>query len=567
MPPVFSRELKEKIIFADGLEYQPRTSPCESHCPAGNPIQKMHQLIQENRLEEALEYLMCRNPLGGITGRICPHPCEESCNRNQHDEGVSIRALERFVSDRAKRAEVHKPIKNEATGKSVAVIGSGPAGMSCAYFSALLGHTVTVFESSPHAGGMPRTAVPDFRLPKDVVDREIGQILETGVRVHTNTTVGQDIELRQILATFDACLIASGTWKERRLDVPGGDLALPGVSFLKGVGLGRRNTPGEEVVIVGGGGVAFDCAFTAKRLGTGCVHIVCVEDRDHMCAPPDEIRQAESEGILIHNSSMLSRIVHQGDEVTGVEFFEISSFKFDQKGDLSVESCPDEKKVLKADTVIAAIGVKPELGFLEKSFHFEVTPKGTLEVDPVTMATSVEGVFAAGDVVSGPSTVAAAVGSGRYAAMALDRYLKGQETIEPARIRIDEKGLMDVGKCPGGLTPHIVAFEEIWNLSYHEKRPRQKTAVLQVSEAVLSFEEIDQGFGEKEAGIEAGRCFHCGHCISCGTCVEDCPGHILSMTDDGPEVTYPDECWHCGCCRIGCPTGAILYKFPLNMML
>lgn len=567
MPPVISRELKDKIIIANGLEYQPRTSPCEAHCPAGNPIQKMHQLIPENRLEEALEYLMCRNPFAGITGRICPHPCEESCNRNHHDEGISIRALERFVSDHAKRAKVRRPIKNEPTGKSIAVIGSGPAGMSCAYFSALLGHAVTVFESSPHIGGIPRTAVPDFRLPKDVVDREIGLILETGVRVHTNTTVGKDIGLQQILTKYDACLIAVGAWKERRLDVPGGDLSSPGVSFLKGVGLGRRDVPGEEVVIVGGGGVAFDCAFTAKRLGAGSVHIVCVEDRDHMCAPPDEIRQAESEGIVIHNSSMISRIVHQGDGVTGVEFFEISSFKFDQKGKLSVESYLDEKEMLKADSVIAAIGLQPELGFLEQAFHFEVAPKGTLEVDPVTMATTVDGVFAAGDVVSGPSTVAAAVSSGRYAAMAVDRYLSGQKTIEPARIRIDEKGSIDVGGYPNGVTPHFVAFEEIWNLPYHEKKARQKTAGLPVSEPVLSFEEMNRGFAEEEAGIEAERCFHCGHCISCGICVDDCPGLILSMTDDGPEVAYPDECWHCGCCRIGCPTGAISYKFPLNMML
>jgi len=369
------------------------------------------------------------------------------------------------------------------------------------------------------------------------------------------------------LTNFDACLIAAGTWKERRLDVPGGGLALPGVSFLKGVGLGRRDALGEKVVISGGGGVALDCAFTAKRIGAKSVHIVRIEDRDHMCAPSDEIRQAEAEGIVIHNASMVSRIMYQGQGVTGVEFLKISSFDFDEKGGLSVESDGHKKELLEADAVIAAIGVQPELGFLEKTLPFKVTPKGTLEVDPSTTATSVEGVFAAGDVVSGPSTVAGAVGSGRYAAIAMDRYLRGQKSIEPARIRIDEKGSIDFGECPSGVTPHIVAFEEIWNLSYHEKRPRQKTAGLQASESILSFEEMNRGFGDEEAAIEAGRCFHCGHCISCGACLEDCPGLILTMGDNGPEVAYPDECWHCGCCRIGCPTGAILYEFPLNMML
>src|SRR3972149_1923539 len=221
MPPKFSKEMMEKIIFPEGLDDQPRTSPCEANCPAGNPIQKASALIQENRIEEALEYLRSRNPMPGTTGRVCSHPCEENCNRNKYDEGLSIRALERFAGDHADLTRVVKPQRKESSGKRLAVIGTGPAGMTGAYFSALLGHDVTVFESSPTLGGIPRMGIPDFRLPKDVVDREIGQILEVGVRARTNTLVGKDLDFERILKDYDACLIAVGTGKEKGLDVPG----------------------------------------------------------------------------------------------------------------------------------------------------------------------------------------------------------------------------------------------------------------------------------------------------------------------------------------------------------
>ena len=298
MPPRFSKEIQGKVTFPDWLSYQPRTSPCEASCPAGNPIQKVNALIKENRAEEALEYLRSRNPFPGITGRVCAHPCEQSCNRNKYDEGLSIRALERFAADHADLTRIMRLQKRERTGKALAIIGSGPAGLTCAYFSALLGHDVIVFESSPNLGGLPRIGIPDFRLPKDVVDREVGQILEVGVRARPNTTVGRDIEFDKILADFDACLIAVGTWKERSLNVPGFESSLSGLSFLRQVNLGRRDRMGDRVVIMGGGGVAFDCAFTAKRLGASEVHVVCVEDKGNLCASAEDVMQAAAEGIL-----------------------------------------------------------------------------------------------------------------------------------------------------------------------------------------------------------------------------------------------------------------------------
>ena len=214
MPPVFSRETTRVSVQDASHAGQGRTSPCECRCPAGNPIQKMERAIADGNEALALEYLRARNPFPGVTGRVCPHPCETGCNRNSYDEGVAIRALERHAADYGSAFRRMKSLPS--TGKRIAVIGSGPAGLTCAYFSALLGHTVDVFEASPVAGGVPRQAIPDFRLPKAVVDREVGLVLGLGVNILTNTAVGRDISLASLLERYDACLIAAGNGKERR---------------------------------------------------------------------------------------------------------------------------------------------------------------------------------------------------------------------------------------------------------------------------------------------------------------------------------------------------------------
>jgi len=326
-----------------------------------------------------LAYLRSRNPFAGITGRVCAHPCEGVCNRNEYDEGLAIRALERFAADHADVAPVGQPQRAKRTGKKVAIIGSGPAGMTCAYFSALLGHAVTVFESSTTLGGIPRTAIPDFWLSKDIVEREIVQILELGVRAETNTAVGKDIAFNKILKEHDACLIAVGASKERDLDIPGNEMMVPAISFLKGVNLGQRDKVGARVVIVGGGGVAFDCAFTAKRLGAAEVHIVCVEGQDCMCAPPQEISKAGAEGITVHNSKMISSVLDKDGKSIAIEYYEISAFEFDAECRLSVQPVSGEKKRLETDFVISAVGGKPDLTFIGNNDKFEFTPNGTLK--------------------------------------------------------------------------------------------------------------------------------------------------------------------------------------------
>ncbi len=570
MPPRFSRELKSKVIFSSSLPYQPRTSPCEAQCPAGSPIQKVHSLLKENRPEEALEYLRCRNPFPGITGRCCPHPCESVCNRSRYDEGIAVRELERFAADAADRSKVRRPYKELSTGKKIAIIGSGPAGMSCAYFSALLGHHVTVFEASPTIGGIPRTAAPAFRLPKDVVEREMSQVLELGVRVHTSTQVGKDVAFEEIRTRYDACVIATGAWKERSLDIPGGDLSLPAVAFLKSVNLGMRAPIGQSVVVVGGGGVAFDAAFTARRLGAARVTILCLEPQDAMCAPADEIRQAKAEGIAILNSRLVTSVVHEGRRVSGVESVGIRSFCFDEEGCLQSEADGSAAaRVVAADAVLCAAGVIPDLSFLEGLEGLEVNPGGTLKIDPHTRETSIPGLFAAGDVATGASSIANAIGGGRITAIAVDRKLMGRSAEEPVEIGVSETFDLYRFQTPNAPAPHVVEFEELLNTPYFEKKARVAVAGDNSGSSgpSLSFAELRGGLAPVAAAKEADRCFHCGHCTSCGTCVESCPGHILAMTPEGPQVAYPDECWHCGCCRIGCPGSSVLYEFPLNMLL
>lgn len=561
MPPVFSREITRPIISTTKLKFQARTSPCEASCPAGNPIQKVQSLVKEGRYDEALRFLRARNPFPGTTGRVCTHPCEIDCNRGTYDEAISIRGLERSIADYADMTRIRKPVRMARSGKKIAVIGGGPAGLTFAYFASLLGHEVTIFEAGPILGGMPRLNVPEYRLPKDMLDLEIGLVLETGVKARTNTKVGRDISYDEIRASFDAVCIATGTWKERELDVPGAGKAVKGVEFLRLVNLGITRDVGKKVIIAGGGGVAFDCAFTARRLGAEEVHVVCLEAAGKMCAPPDDIVQAREEGILIHNSLMVSRVLEKNGKGIGIEFFEVSSFFFDEAGNAHIKPAAGERKSLPGDTIIFAVGVQPELEFI-KGTGIALNADGTIKLDAQTKSTSVTGVFAAGDVVVGPSIVASAVGQGRETALAVHRYLTRNGT-ERDVLAIGDDGAILTESVGRDGRPHVVAFDEMWNPEHYEKAARSKTGV----STRISFQERDTGLDQSAATAEAARCFHCGHCDKCGKCVEDCPGLILEMKEEGPDVIYPDECWHCGNCRISCPDSAISYEFPLYTLV
>lgn len=562
MPPKFSREITPPIVHGQCLKDQFRTSPCEAHCPAGNPIQKLNSLVARGQFAEALRVVRAKNPFPGMTGRVCPHFCQESCNRGDFDGAVTIRALERAAADQGGLDGAWGIRPRPATGRSVGIVGSGPAGLTAAYFLALLGHSVTVYEAGPVLGGLPREAVPSFRLPKDVVDREVGLILQLGVKALVNTRVGRDVSLAQLRQEHEAVIVAVGTQRERSLPLPCADKALAAVAFLREVNQGRhRDMRGASVVIMGGGGVAFDCAFSARRLGAGEVHILCLEECGKMLAPADDLVQAAAEDIRIHNTCTMSKVL-LGDDgaVLGAEYFDVATCCFDEAGKVSLKPVPDSHQRLKADYVILAVGTQPELEFMAEAAP-QCTPRGLLAVD-ANQATSLRGVFAAGDVATGPGSIAGAIGSGRATAFTVHGYLTGASAPVYA---LDADGrIVEAPALAGDTPPHVVAFDEIIGLYQYARR----TPPVAEHATPPSLRELEQPLPREAAMAEAEACFHCGHCKSCGTCVADCPGYVLVQDDTGkPTVVYGEECWHCANCRTSCPCSAVAFEFPLRMLV
>lgn len=564
MPPIYSKRLTRRVLHGNALPDQRRNSPCEHACPAGTAIQSVHFLLADGNTNDALATLLSRNPFPGITGRVCPHFCENACNRAKHDEAVSVRALERFAAD---HGEAPWPAHAPSSGKRIAVIGAGPAGLSCACQAALLGHAVTVFEASPLMGGIPRQSIPDFRLPKQVADYETARTLKAGdITVHTNTALGRDVFLSDLRQHFDACVIAAGLQKERRLPIPGSELTTQAVSWLKAATMDRHSLQGKRALIIGGGGVAFDCAFTALRLGASAVTLVCLEAADAMRVPEEEKRQAAEEGVVICNSYSATCITRQPDGALTLDADRVATFTFGNDGALHLQTVPGESASFTADVIICASGLQSDIAALGEGMP-ALTPRECIAVDPQTLATSLPGVFAAGDIADGPSSVAAAIGSGRAAALAAHKYVMNLSPETCLNVSVNHEGMVDIQQVAPLCPAHVVEYEEMLNVDWHEHAPRAVPARQDAAAPTLPFRELLPPLSGEEATAEASRCLHCGQCSSCGNCVDACPGHILEMGTDGPYVAWPDQCWHCGCCRIACPDGAISYLFPLTMMV
>lgn len=564
MPPRYSREISSPIVFGDQLKDQFRTSPCETSCPAGNSIQKMQTLLEQGDFTEALRYLRAKNPFPGITGRVCPHFCMSACNRSHQDACVNIRALERAACTLAEQGKnVFRRQPN--TGKRVSVIGGGPAGLTSAYYLALLGHAVTVYEAEPVLGGIPRYGVPHFRLPRDVVDREVGMILEAGVRARVNTRVGEDITFDAITERADAVVIATGTPTENSLPIPGAEHAIKGMAFLRASALGNKPEVGKTVVIMGGGGVAFDCAFTARRLGAQNVHIICLEQADAMRAPEEDLRLAAQEGVHVHNACTMSKVLVENGVVKGVDYYAVKTCNFDAKGQLQLEPVPGGEHSLACDSVIFAVGMKADLSFLQANANIALTPRQWVKVDE-RQQSSRAGIFAAGDVATGPASIARAIGDGRKAAFAVHAWLTG----EKARVYIlnSENRIEPCDSLAADSAPYIVQYEDIYGIAPDE---HSDSVQENPSQCTMPFAELTQGLTAQQAQQEAARCLHCGHCKACGTCVSDCPGYVLELrphsAGERPEVMHGDECWHCANCRTSCPCGAIGFSFPLHMQV
>jgi heterodisulfide reductase subunit A-like polyferredoxin len=491
-------------------------APCQDACPAGQKAQGYIALIREGRWQDAMRTIKIDNPFPGICGRICNHRCEEACSRALVDEPINIRALKRFVTDKI-YAEPRQPVEPapRVHEQRVAIIGAGPCGLTAAQDLALAGYGVTVFEAMPVAGGMLRLGVPEFRLPAEIIEREVQDIVDLGVDLRLNTRVDNLDDLFN--EGFDAVLISVGAHEGIRLPIPGADLddVLINTDFLRDVRLGEPPELGERVLILGGGNVALDCARTAVRLGKGGktaeVHLACLEGREEMPAHSWEIEAAEAEGVVIHNDRTFERVLadRQG-RVTGVECRQVSSFHFDESGRLHLEKAPDSSHTLSCDTVIFSVGQRAGLAFIPADAGVGLTASKAIAVNPNTLTATREGVFAAGDSVSGTAFVIEAVNSGHKVAQSIERYLQGQ-FLEPP-----PKPQLPVAR------PSAVEIQDRLERGEIERQPRIIPLELPVETRIENFAEIEAGYDDERAKAEASRCLSCGVCSECMSCVFAC---------------------------------------------
>jgi heterodisulfide reductase subunit A-like polyferredoxin len=499
-------------------------SPCRDACPAGQRAQGYIALIREGRYDDALRVIKEDNPFPGICGRICNHRCEDACNRGLIDEPINIRALKRFVTDKV-YAEPRQPIEAvEITqDKRIAIIGAGPCGLTAAQDLIRLGYPVTIFEALPVAGGMLRVGVPEYRLPTEIIEREVADILDLGVELRLNTVVEDLDELFE--QGFDAVLIAVGAHEGIRLPIPGADLegVLINTRFLRDVRLDRYTpdengqvtnpdgTPfGKRVLILGGGNVAIDCARTAARLGAE-VHLACLEPRESMPCHAWEADTAEEEGVTIHADRTFIRVVNNGQgHAIGVECARVAHFEFDHEGRLSVETIPDSEHMLEADTIIFSVGQRAGLAFIPEDAGVGITRQRTIAINPNTMAATRPGVFAAGDSVSGTAFVIEAVASGHQAAESIYRYLKGDELEAPP------KPDLPVVKFTRAELLERVAHGEF------ELKDRVPMPELPLEGRLGNFAEVERGYTDELAQEEAARCLSCALCSECLSCQYIC---------------------------------------------
>jgi NADPH-dependent glutamate synthase beta subunit-like oxidoreductase len=540
--------------------YEDKTSPCSAACPVGNDIVALIQKITEGDFEGAWNLIQNENPFPGVCGRVCFHPCESKCNRREYDEPIAIHALERFVSDFA--SSLDKKLKKAPGARKgkIAVIGSGPAGLSCAYHLAKLDYEATVFESSSLAGGMLRTGIPSYRLPKDVLDREISNIAALGVEIRTGMPFGEDLNLDG-LKNYQAIFLATGTHRGRDLHIPGEKRkgVFSGLDLLKKINLGKKVKLGDKIAVIGGGNTAIDVARSVIRLGEKAT-ILYRRSKEEMPAFEEEMEEALEEGVKIRYLVNPIRI-QQKDSFQRLECLRMELGEKDESGRRRPVPIANSNFFFEADNVIIAAGEEIEFSFL---------PKGLEKREGIILtqrdgSTGIKGIFAGGDLASNQRTVAHAIGSGKKAALAIDCYLNGKNSEEVLRqILIGEGPSISMFRYLHPqerlMNPHVVMSDEL-NTDYFEPSRRQREIRGSIKKRIKGFEEVTSGFTEGVALDEAERCFSCGTCVGCENCYVFCPDASIIKANGvlSHQVDY-DFCKGCGICFSECPRGVISLK-------
>ncbi len=496
-------------------------SPCTNACPNHVNAHGYVALIAQGKYQEAMEVILRTLPFPGVIGRICPHPCETACRRAEVDAPISICALKRFVADQVDIDDIPVP-EIDKRDEKVAIIGSGPAGLTAAHFLALEGYESTVFESQPVAGGMLRVGIPDYRLPPEVLDKEIGAITRLGVEIKFNTALGRDVSIDGLFKEgYKAIYLAIGAHKDLQLNIPGEDAegVLSSVDFLHRVNLGELTTLEGRAVIVGGGNVAIDTARSALRLGAEKVTIIYRRTRAEMPAYEYEVEDALAEGIDIQYLTAPQQILTKDNEVIGVQCIKMELGEPDSSGRRRPVPVPGSEFIVETEWMLPAIGQTPESAFLADSSGLEISRWGTIEADPVTFATKAEGVFAGGDAHTGPWVAIGAVAHGREAAISISRYLRGED--------------MGAGREPVEFPQEnfVPIPEDI------EAIPRAKQAHIGMAERTGGFAEVELGFSEEQARAEAAKCLNCMSCCECLACVTACQAEAVEHSMQGQEVT------------------------------
>jgi len=508
--------------------YLDRLPPCNNACPAGENIQRWLFHAEEGNYHAAWQKLMEDNPLPGVMGRVCYHPCQTACNRAALDEAVDIHAIERFLGRKAWEEKWMPEFEAEPSGKKVLVVGAGPSGLSAAYQLTRMGHTVTIREAGPMAGGMMRFGIPKYRLPRDVLDYEIQCIVDMGVTLELNTKV-EDIDAAFEKEGFDAVFVAVGAHLGKRVEIPANAAGkiLDAATMLRQMETEEEPPQlGRRVIVYGGGNTAMDAARTAKRLGADEAMIVYRRSRKEMPAHEFEADEAEVEGVMIH----WLRTIKQIDETT----FTVEKMAIDDDGRPQPTG---EFETLEADTLVLALGQDVDTSFLQHVPGVDVERDGTVIVDK-RMMTGRDGLFAGGDMVLSERTVTVAVGHGKKAARNIDAWLRGETYEKPPR-------------------PEVAEYEML-NPWYYDDAPQTQQMQLELVRRQTGFEEVIQGLTEENALFEARRCLSCGNCFECDNCYGICPDNAITKLGPGKRFAFKyDYCKGCGMCAAECPCGAI----------
>ena len=501
-------------------------APCVTTCPAGTNVQGYVALVKTGRYTEAVKLIMERLPLPGTLGRVCPAPCEKMCRRAEVDSAVAIRELKRFAADQVDLSQLRLPPIEDRQQK-IAVIGSGPAGLTVAYYLRLKGYRITIYEALDQPGGMLRVGIPDYRLPPDILDGEIDFILRHGIELKTGVRFGADFGLDDLRREgFSAVFLGIGAHDSIWMRIPGEDEAenvFDAVGFLREANLGKAETPGNRVIVIGGGNVAIDAARVAKRLGAAKVTVVYRRSEKEMPAYPEEIEGAVQEGIEFSYLTAPVSIHSQHGKVNGLECIRTELGPPDASGRRRPVPVEGSEFVIACDAVIPAIGQKIDVAWAEKEPGLALTSRNTFKVNPHTLQTSMSDVFAAGDAVTGPATVIEAVAAGHKAVAAIERFVAGED-LDPYAQQLA------VEKPPG--TDWKPIPEKI------ETAARVASVHLDPAERIESFDEVDRSFSEQAAQQEAGRCLDCGGCCECKLCVSACEAKAINhlMEDQVEEV-------------------------------